>query len=283
MNEFDCEHLEILDNKYAEFQVKIASFQKYIELEYEADEALNLARLTYDDINRDPFLRIFYIHARQKIDPKYYHIAYKVKNMFYEKQQVADFRGSFYKENFGFDVTVFENEDKTIEVKSDDKLKDTYETFEFFLNDLIIENPLWFTYYYVRIDIKYKIIVENQLKESILKLSQWIDTSIMATRSNWRFDEVMMGDFVKNEMKSRFKQSSVVELFKEKEERLISENVDTESLVKNKIEEANPYLDSLSTDELNKFYAVMVRNNPNKDLKILKDIEKIVYKRVNEK
>ncbi len=105
----------------------------------------------------------------------------------------------------------------------------------------------------------------------------------MATRSNWRFDEVMMGDFVKNEMKSRFKQSSVVELFKETEERLISENVDTESLVKNKIEEADPYLDSLSTDELNKFYAVMVRNNPNKDLKILKDIEKIVYKRVNEK
>jgi hypothetical protein len=273
MNEFDSEHSEILNNKYAEFQLKIASFQKYIELDYEADDALDLATLTYDDINRDPFLRIYYIEARRKKDPKYKHIAYKVKNMFFEKQQIAEFRGSFYKESFGFDVSVFENEDKTIEVNSDDKLDKNYQTFELFLNDLIAKNPLWFTYYYVRIDAKYKDLVEKQLKESILKLSQWIDTSIMATRSNWRFDDDVMGDFVKNEMKSRFEYCSVFVLFKETR----NEGVD-----EIKEDEKDTYLDSLSTDELNKFYAVMVRNNPNKDLKILKEIEKIVYDRVNE-
>jgi hypothetical protein len=82
-----------------------------------------------------------------------------------------------------------------------------------------------------------------------------------------------MGDFVKNEIRDRFEHCSVFELFKE------TQNEEVDEI---KEDEKDTYLDSLSTDELNKFYVVMVRNNPNKDLKILKDIEKIVYDRVNE-
>ena len=74
----DNEHLEILNNPEAELFGRISAFEKYVELDYEADKALSMAGLTENDIHRNPFLRIYYINAKRKIDPNYKHKTHKV-------------------------------------------------------------------------------------------------------------------------------------------------------------------------------------------------------------
>ncbi len=74
----DNEHLEILNNPEAELFGRISAFEKYVELDYEADKALSMAGLTENDIHRNPFLRIYYINAKRKIDPNYKHKTQKV-------------------------------------------------------------------------------------------------------------------------------------------------------------------------------------------------------------
>jgi hypothetical protein len=74
----DNEHLEMLNNPEAELLGRISAFEKYVELDFEADKALSMAGLTENDIHRNPFLRIYYINAKRKIDPNYKHKTHKV-------------------------------------------------------------------------------------------------------------------------------------------------------------------------------------------------------------
>lgn len=74
----DNEHLEMLNNPEAELLGRISTFEKYVELDYEADKALSMAGLTENDIHNNPFLRIYYINAKRKIDPNYQHKTHKI-------------------------------------------------------------------------------------------------------------------------------------------------------------------------------------------------------------
>jgi hypothetical protein len=121
--------------------------------------------------------------------------------MFFTENQVAEFRDSFYKDGYGFTVSVYENDDQTVTVHSDHLLDDTYANFEFFINDLRIKNPLWFTYYYVRVDKKFKHLVETKLSETVGQVFKWLNTSMMHTQSNWCFEDEGMKNFVQDKIK----------------------------------------------------------------------------------
>ncbi len=74
----DKEHLEMLNNQDADILGRISTFEDYVALDYEADKALSMAGLTENDIHRNPFLRIYYINAKRKIDPNYQHKTHQV-------------------------------------------------------------------------------------------------------------------------------------------------------------------------------------------------------------
>ena len=121
--------------------------------------------------------------------------------MFSTDNQIAEFRSSVYKDGFGFDVSVFSNNDNSVTVQSDGLLNDTYKNFETFLADLADKNPNWHTYYFVRIDKKYQQIVEQKLRKTIEKVFDNLNRSILSTKDNWQFDNEPMNDFVKNTIK----------------------------------------------------------------------------------
>jgi len=118
--------------------------------------------------------------------------------MFSTDNQIAEFRSSVYKDGFGFDVFVFSDSDNSVTVQSDGLLEDTYKDFEAFIADLTDKNPLWHTYYYVRINKKYQQIVEQKLRETIEKVFDNLSRSILNTKYSWQFDNVSMNDFVKD-------------------------------------------------------------------------------------
>lgn len=74
----DNEHSEILKNEDTEKFGCIITFQEYTEIGYEADEALRMTGLTEKDIHIYPFLRLYYIKAKQKIEPNYKHKTFKI-------------------------------------------------------------------------------------------------------------------------------------------------------------------------------------------------------------
>lgn len=127
--------------------------------------------------------------------------------MFYSDNQIAEFRDSIYQNGFGFSVSVFKNEDETLTVQSDNLLDNTYEDFETFLDDLILKNPLWFTYYYVRINREYKSLVETKLSETIENVFKWLNQSMMSTHSNWCFNDNGMNNFVQEKIKNEITES----------------------------------------------------------------------------
>lgn len=119
--------------------------------------------------------------------------------MFSDDNQIAEFRDSVYKNDFGFDVFVFSTDNKII-VKSDGLLNETYDNFQEFIDDLADKNPLWHTYYYVRIDKTYQQIVQTKLQETIEKVFDNLGRSILCTQNNWCFDNEPMNDFVKEKI-----------------------------------------------------------------------------------
>lgn len=119
--------------------------------------------------------------------------------MISDDNQIAEFRSSIYKDGFGFDVFVFSKDDR-ITVESDGLLNETYENFQEFINDLADKNPLWHTYYFVRIHKKYQKIVQKKLHETIEKIFDNLSRSMMSTQSNWRFGDESMNDFVKEKI-----------------------------------------------------------------------------------
>lgn len=127
--------------------------------------------------------------------------------MFFTENQIAEFRDSIYKDGFGFSVSVFKNENGTLKVQSENLLNDTYENFETFLEDLILKNPLWFTYYFVRINKEYKNLVETKLLETLENVFKWLNQSIMYTQSNWCFEDNGMNNFVQNKIKKEINES----------------------------------------------------------------------------
>lgn len=129
--------------------------------------------------------------------------------MFLADNQIADFSDSIYKNGFGFSVSVFRNEDNTLKVQSENLLNETYENFETFLDDLILKNPLWFTYYYVRINQEYKSLVETKLSETIENVFIWLNTSMISTHSNWCFEDNGMNNFVQDKIKKEINENFV--------------------------------------------------------------------------
>lgn len=129
--------------------------------------------------------------------------------MFLADNQIADFRESIYKNGFGFSVSVFRNQDNTLKVQSENLLNETYENFETFLDDLILKNPLWFTYYYVRINQEYKSLVETKLSETIENVFKWLNSSMMSTHSNWCFEDNGMNNFVQDKIKKEINKNFV--------------------------------------------------------------------------
>jgi len=116
--------------------------------------------------------------------------------MFSDDNQIAEFRDSVYKNGFGFDVSVFFTDDK-ITVKSDGLLNETYDNFQEFIDDLADKNPLWHTYYFVRIDRKYQQIVQTKFQETIEKVFDNLGRSILNTQNNWQFDSEPLNGFAK--------------------------------------------------------------------------------------
>jgi hypothetical protein len=129
--------------------------------------------------------------------------------MFLADNQIAEFRESIYKNGFGFSVSVFRNVDETVKVQSENLLNETYENFETFLDDLILKNPLWFTYYFVRINQEYKNLVETKLSETIENVFKWLNASMLSTHSNWCFEDNGMNNFVQNKIKNEINENFV--------------------------------------------------------------------------
>lgn len=98
---------------------------------------------------------------------------------------IAEFRDSFYKDGFGYDVEVYENNHGEFIVFSEGKLKDKYETFELFFEDLIISNPLWYTYFFVRINSDYTNIVTEKIKKSIDRILEGFSRTQICMKDNW--------------------------------------------------------------------------------------------------
>lgn len=114
---------------------------------------------------------------------------------------VAEFRQSIYKDGFGFDVTVYEKADNVFYVNSAGLLDETYDSIEAFFEDLILKNPLWFTYYFVRIDISYKQIAEAKLKGAIDNVFNWLDHSMICSHDNWKIGDNALNDFIQDTIK----------------------------------------------------------------------------------
>lgn len=127
--------------------------------------------------------------------------------MFFTENQIAEFRDCIYQNGFGFSVAVFKNADNSVKVQSENLLNDTYENFETFLDDLILKNPLWFTYYFVRINKEYKNLVEIKLSETLGNVFKWLNTSMISTESNWCFEDNGMNNFVQDKIKKEINES----------------------------------------------------------------------------
>ncbi len=134
--------------------------------------------------------------------------------MFSTDNQIAEFLSSVYKDGFGFDVSVFSNNDNSVTVHSNELLDNTYKNFETFLDDLADKNPLWHTYYFVRIDKKFQQIVEQKLRETIEKVFDNLSRSILSTKDNWQFDNEPMNDFVKDTIQQTINNSYHFEFVK---------------------------------------------------------------------
>jgi hypothetical protein len=110
--------------------------------------------------------------------------------MFSSDKQIADFKACMIsKNNYGLDIEIFENEDKTIKVNSEGLLENQYGTFESFLDDLALKNPNWHTYYFVRIKEKYQNLVQIKLKEHVEKILYMLKESERFTFDNWSFEK----------------------------------------------------------------------------------------------
>lgn len=133
--------------------------------------------------------------------------------MFSSNNQIADFRSCVYKDGFGFDVSVFLSHDNTLQVQSNDLLTETFDNFQDFIDDLADKNPLWYTYYFVRIDSNYQQIVEDKLQETLEKVFDNLSRSIINTKDNWQFDNEPMNDFVKNKIQQTIKNIYKLEFF----------------------------------------------------------------------
>ena len=124
------------------------------------------------------------------------------------KYKIAEFNESITKDGFGFNVTVHENKDGSVKVESNGLLKDAYESFENFMVDLIDKNPLWFTYYFVRVNEKYETIIKEKLKKSTETIFYYLNTSIVNTGNNWSFGDNYLNNFVLNEINFQIKNSA---------------------------------------------------------------------------
>lgn len=66
----DKEHSEMLNNNEADVFGRIMTFQEYTEIGYEADEALRMSEFSDLDVHKYPFLRLYYLTAKKKENPK---------------------------------------------------------------------------------------------------------------------------------------------------------------------------------------------------------------------
>ena len=121
------------------------------------------------------------------------------------KKLIADFRGSIYQNGFGFYIEVYKTkqgnyEVTTYEVDSKDMLQKEFNSFEEFLNELAVKNPLWFTYRFVRAEKKYQTLVEKKLKETIENVLGWLGLCVNNTEINWLFEEDYLNFSVKDQI-----------------------------------------------------------------------------------
>ena len=131
------------------------------------------------------------------------------------KKLIADFRGSIYQNGFGFYIEVYKTkqgnyEVTTYEVDSKDMLQKEFNSFEEFLNELAVKNPLWFTYRFVRAEKKYQILVEEKLKETIANVLGWLALSVNNTEINWLFEKDYINFSVKDQIQKVIDRKSVV-------------------------------------------------------------------------
>ncbi len=125
--------------------------------------------------------------------------------------KIAEFGHSRYKGMYGFNVTVYKKDDGTIIVESGGKLKSTYNSFLDFIEDLINENPLWHTYYYVKVDEMYKLIVQKKLKDTLVYIFDCLNASAINSRNNWILGDTFMGmgNFAYNVMNEQMENSRI--------------------------------------------------------------------------
>lgn len=193
--------------------------------------------------------------------------------MFSDDNQIAEFRDSVYKNGFGFDIFVFSTDDK-ITVKSDGLLNETYDNFQEFIDDLADKNPLWHTYYFVRIDKKYQQIVQTKLQETIEKVFDNLGRSILNTQNNWQFDNEVLNGFAKQSVQNAINNNYQFE-FLSKNENNVSDFAETEEEFNDEGFKENgtkEFLQTLTNSQLVSMYKVTRKDNPNK-LKFLSWLE----------
>lgn len=115
--------------------------------------------------------------------------------MAFEDNKIAEFRDSVHQDNFGFTVSVYKENNNSYLVESFGKLEHSYNSFEEFLCDLILKNPLWFTYYYVEVHGDYEDLIKQKLKESLESTMKWIEMAKLQTQSNWLINDTRLGNF----------------------------------------------------------------------------------------
>ena len=106
----------------------------------------------------------------------------------YNMVLIAEFRDGFYQGGFGFTVEVYKNDLEEFVVLSNGLLKDKYESFELFLEDLIKHNPLWYTYYYVSINGKYNDLISKKIEESVEYIIDSLSRLNQSNMENWRIN-----------------------------------------------------------------------------------------------
>ncbi len=62
----DQDHLDMLNNIDADIFSRISTFREYVEISFEADEALSMAGFKEMDIQKYPLLKEYYLSAKQK-------------------------------------------------------------------------------------------------------------------------------------------------------------------------------------------------------------------------
>jgi hypothetical protein len=153
-----------------------------------------------------------------------------------------------FNESYGFDFIVFKIDNRYI-VESDRMIKKEFSSFDEFMDQMIYENPLWFTFYYVNFNSKFVPVVNEYLGLQVKEIFKWIEMSeIITSTPSWSGDEAhggfgrMVSDQIRKEIETKIKkyqyQDEETERIAESKRQEKEDNIPTESKI-------SPYIENV--------------------------------------